>query len=156
MRAEDSGEGEGVRVEGRTAAVLIRSIVVDDIVAHAAAAQPDECCGILIGLGDRVDEAWRARNIAERPATRFLIDPADHLAALKDARRRRLDVVGFYHSHPRSPAEPSPTDLADASYPDHLFLIVGNNAGRNAAAVDVRLYRFADGNFRPTSFVRVP
>jgi desampylase len=155
MRAEGSREGKGLRVEGRIETIAINAVVIDDVVAHARAAQPNECCGILVGSAGRVDEAWRARNIAERPATRFLIDPADHLTALKDARRRGLDVVGFYHSHPRSSAEPSSTDLAEASYPDHLFLIVGGDAGRSAAG-EVRLYRFADGNFRLTSFVRVP
>jgi desampylase len=131
--------------------------VIAAVVRHARAEAPRECCGILVGAGDRIDEAVAARNIADRPATRFLIDPKDHLAALKAARRRGLDVVGFYHSHPRSPADPSATDLSEASYPNHLFLIVGLG-GRGADVVDgadVRLFRFASGNFLPVPFVTV-
>lgn len=105
---------------------------------------------MLIGSGERIDEARPARNAAEQPAVRFLIDPRDHLAALKDARQRGLAVVGFYHSHPRSPAVPSETDRAEAAYPGHLFLIVGLGGERP----DLRLYRFVDGNFLPVPFVQ--
>lgn len=122
------------------------------IVAHARAAAPQECCGILVGKGDRVEQAVAARNIASQPLTRFLIEPRDHLAALRESRRRGLDVVGFYHSHPRSGALPSETDLAEASYPDHLFLIVG----LAPEPPDVRLYRYTSGNFLPLPLVQSP
>ncbi len=133
-------------------AIRVRAGVLDAIVQHACAAVPDECCGILIGAGNDVDEAVAGRNIAERPTTRFLLDPHDHLDALRAARRRGADVVGFYHSHPRSDPQPSATDLAEATYTDHLFLIVG--LASNPA--DVRLYRFIGGNFQPIPFVTVP
>jgi desampylase len=123
--------------------------VIDAVVRHARAEAPRESCGILIGTDDRIEQAVEARNIADRPATRFLIDPRDHLAALKAARARGLDVVGFYHSHPRSAAEPSATDLSEASYPNHLFLIVGLGSPQ----ADVRLFRFESGNFLPVPFV---
>jgi desampylase len=144
------------------AGLTVRAAVVEAIVEHARASAPNECCGVLIGrdditgltgpTGGRIDEAVPGHNIDERPATRFLLDPRDHLAALKDARRRGLDVVGFYHSHPRSPAEPSPTDRAEATYAGHLFLIVG----LAAAPADLRLYRYIEGNFQRVPFVTVP
>src|SRR5262249_21334783 len=124
---------------------------VDQIIRHARERAPEECCGVLLGLGDRVDEAVNARNIADRPDIRFLIDPRDHLEALRRARRPGLDVPGFYRSRPRWPAIPSARDLAEASYPNHLFLIVG----LQSEPPDVRLYRFRDGNFLPVPFVRV-
>ncbi len=98
--------------------------VVDMIVAHAREAAPDECCGLLLGRGGDVLEAVPARNVADDPRRRYLIDPQDHIAARRDARTRGLEVVGFYHSHPRSAAAPSETDLAEATYPDHLYAIV--------------------------------
>jgi proteasome lid subunit RPN8/RPN11 len=131
--------------------VVVAAAVVDQVVRHARAEAPRECCGILVGAGDRIDDAVEARNVADRPATRFLIDPRDHLAALKAARTRGLDIVGFYHSHPRSAAEPSAADLSEASYPNHLFLIVG----LGGPEADVRLYRFEAGNFLPLPFVTV-
>jgi proteasome lid subunit RPN8/RPN11 len=129
----------------------VRSGVVEQVVSHARAASPNECCGILVGRGKRIDEAVAARNIAEQQASRFLIDPKDHFDTLRNARRRGLDVVGFYHSHPRSEAAPSATDLAEASYSNYYFLIVG----LNAEPADVRLYEFTAGNFLPAPFVTV-
>ena len=101
----------------------IRHAALDVIVAHARAEAPAECCGMLVGLDASIDEAVRARNIAASP-TRFLIDPKDHFAARRAARRRGLEVLGFYHSHPHSPAWPSPTDVTEAAYPDSVYLIV--------------------------------
>jgi proteasome lid subunit RPN8/RPN11 len=134
-----------------TRTTRVKSGVVDRVVAHARRIAPDECCGILIGDGQDVLDAAPARNIADRPAVRFLVDPKDHLDSLRAARQRGLDVVGFYHSHPRSAAVPSETDLAEANYPDHLFLIVSLEGARP----DLRLYCFRDGNFLPTPFVTV-
>ena len=120
-----------------------------ECVAHAREAAPDECCGLLLGCGGEIVEAVRARNAADDPARRFLIDPADHFAALRAARERGLDVVGFYHSHPASPAEPSARDLAEFSYPGHLYLIVS----LEAEPADVRLFRFTAGKFQRLSLV---
>jgi proteasome lid subunit RPN8/RPN11 len=103
-----------------------------------------ECCGLLLGHDDEIVESVRARNVAGDPATRFLIDPADHFAALRAARSRGLEVVGFYHSHPASPAEPSARDVAEFSYPGHLYLIVS----LQSVPADVRLFRFNDGRFQ--------
>jgi len=55
---------------------------------------------------------------------RFEIDPRDHFAALRLARQNGLSVVAFYHSHPRGPERPSPTDMAEAMYPGLPMLIV--------------------------------
>jgi proteasome lid subunit RPN8/RPN11 len=86
-----------------------------------------------------------ARNLAESP-TRFLIDPSDHIAAIRRARRRGRQVVGFYHSHPTSAAFPSETDRREANYPDHLYLIVG----LAAEPPEFRLFRFNGRDFVET------
>jgi proteasome lid subunit RPN8/RPN11 len=129
----------------------LRSTVVVDVIEHARRQAPEECCGMLIGAAGDVLECVPARNIADRPTVRFLIDPHDHVRALRSARARGLDVVGFYHSHPRSPAVPSETDRAEATYADQLLLIVS----LEPAAPDLRLYWFRDGNFLAASFVTV-
>jgi proteasome lid subunit RPN8/RPN11 len=125
--------------------------VIERVVQHARECAPEECCGMLIGRGDRIEDARPARNASEAPTVRFLIDPRDHFAAIKDARQRGLAVIGFYHSHPHSAAIPSETDRAEAAYPGHLCLIVG----LGDAAPDVRLHRFVDGNFLQVPFVTV-
>ena len=121
------------------------------MVAHAREAAPDECCGVLLGRGGVIVEAVRARNAAEHAATRFLIDPKDHIDARREARTRGLDVVGFYHSHPRSGAAPSDTDRAEAAYPGSLYVIVGLGAD----LPDVRLFEFDNGNFHERPLVTV-
>jgi proteasome lid subunit RPN8/RPN11 len=123
---------------------------LESIVAHSREAAPAECCGLLLGGQAGVVEAVRTRNIADEPASRFVVDPKDHFDGRRDARRRGLDVVGFYHSHPGSPATPSETDRAEASYPDHLYLIV-SLAGDPP---DVALFRLDDGDVR--NFLRLP
>lgn len=130
--------------------VSLRSSVLNGVIAHAREAAPAECCGLLLGRGDQVVEAVRARNIAESPA-RFLMDPRDHIDARRGARGRGLGVLGFYHSHPRSPAIPSATDLAEAAYPNHLYAIVSLAAD----PADVQLFRLDEGNFRPIRFVTI-
>jgi proteasome lid subunit RPN8/RPN11 len=122
--------------------VTLPRAVRDAVVAHAREAAPAECCGMLVGAGGSIASAVRARNISDHPS-RFLIDPTDHIQARRDARAAGLDVVGFYHSHPHSAAAPSSTDLAEATYPNHLYLIVG----LTGEAADVRLYRFTGETF---------
>ena len=128
--------------------MILPRAVCDAVVAHAREAVPDECCGILIGTQAAVVAAVRAANLSESPS-RFLIDPQDHIRARRDARAAGLDVVGFYHSHPHSEPVPSATDVADASYADHLHLIVGL-AGEPP---EVRLYRFTGQAFERKDLV---
>jgi len=127
--------------------VILPRAIRDAVVAHAREAAPCECCGILIGTPAVIVTAVRAANLSESPS-RFLIDPHDHIRARREARAAGLEVVGFYHSHPHSDAEPSATDVAEASYAGHLYLIVGL-AGNDP---DVRVYRFTGNRFEAVSF----
>jgi proteasome lid subunit RPN8/RPN11 len=103
--------------------VKLPRAAVATMVAHARRTAPAECCGVLVGAGDRVIEAVPANNLSPDP-NRFLLDPKTHIAAERDARGRGLAVVGFYHSHPHSAAQPSPTDIAESSYAEAVHVIV--------------------------------
>ena len=105
---------------------------------------------MLIGTGSTVTEAAAARNLAERP-TRFFVDPQDHIDAIRHARERGVEVLGFYHSHPHSSPVPSPTDVSEASYPDRLFVIVGLEHD----TPEIRCFRLTDGNFLELALVTV-
>ena len=128
-----------------------RKDALNALVDHARASAPQECCGLLLGRGDEVVEAFRTRNVADERRSRFLIDPADHFAGLRAARARGLEVVGFYHSHPASPPEPSARDIAEFSYPGHLYAIVSLLAEPAALG----LFRFDRGHFQRVAFVTV-
>jgi proteasome lid subunit RPN8/RPN11 len=140
----------GSAASERTAVVRVRQSVLDDIVAHAREAAPRECCGLLLGSEDRVDHAWRARNLRES-RTEYLVAPEDHFAALRCARSRAIEVVGAYHSHPRGPAHPSETDRREAQE-SFLYLIVG---GFDAPRPDFTAWRMVSGNFHGTLLVPV-
>jgi proteasome lid subunit RPN8/RPN11 len=130
--------------------IRVSRAAIDAVLAHARETAPAECCGLLLGRATNIVEAVRTRNVADHPS-RFTIDPKDHIDGRRDARRRGLEVVGFYHSHPRSPSTPSETDRVEADYREHLHMIVSLLAD----PADVGLYRFDGGNFLPVPFVTV-
>ena len=120
----------------------------DDIVAHAREAAPAECCGLLVGVGEVVTSTIRTKNLSP-DANRFELDPGEHIRARRELRSRGLEVLGFYHSHPRTPAVPSATDLAEALYPEHVYLIVSVRA----EPAEVRLYRLGTDRFEELDWI---
>lgn len=119
--------------------ISIPATVVGEMLAHAREEAPRECCGLLVGKGDSIARSVRARNL-DANATRYLIDPEDHFAAIRSARAEGLEVIGAYHSHPSSAAVPSATDVGEAkSGSDFLYVIV------SPAGDDVRVYRIEQG-----------
>lgn len=136
-------------IDGRgSASMRVARGALEEVVEHARAAYPAECCGVLVGTDSDIVDAVRTRNLADHPH-RFLIDPRDHIEARRDARRRGLRIVGFYHSHPDAPAAPSAVDRAEASYAEHFYLIVSVASGR----ADATLFRLTDGDFVETPMV---
>jgi proteasome lid subunit RPN8/RPN11 len=130
--------------------VTLADGVESAIVDHARRTAPRECCGLLIGDDHRIVAAVPAENIATEPLRRYLINPHDHLTAIRAARARGLQVVGAYHSHPRSSAVPSGTDAAEG-FSHFLFVIVG----LGAEPAELTAWQWVDGNFTPVPLVRL-
>jgi len=109
----------------------------DELVVHAREEAPNECCGYLRAEHGTVRQVFRSRNLRASPYG-YELDPQSLLAA------NRLDDEGhdvaIYHSHPRSPAEPSQTDINLAHYPHWRYLIVSLDGEPS-----VRAWRIADG-----------
>ncbi len=100
---------------------------------HGCDAYPHECCGALLGDGDRVLAIHPLPNVtAEGPRRRFRIDDHDYMAAEQQASTAGLALVGFYHSHPDHPAVPSQYDL-DHAWPTFVYPIVSVMAGEAVA-----------------------
>ena len=120
----------------------------DELIAHAREEAPNECCGYMRLRDGSVEEVFRAVNERKSPYGYEL----DHrsLFAAND-----LDDDGFgvaiYHSHPRSPAEPSQTDINLAQYPGWRYLIVSL-----AGEPEVRVWRIADGRVEEEELVVEP
>jgi proteasome lid subunit RPN8/RPN11 len=110
----------------------------------AAAALPEESCGVLVGRdGERAEivAAWQTPNRASDDRTRrFALAPADLYGQTVRARNMALDVIGFFHSHPAGDARPSPSDIRDAgAWPGYVHAIYAC-APRNGAP-RLRIYR---------------
>ena len=108
------------------AGIAIAPAVRRAIVAQARRESPRECCGLLVGDRTGVRFAVALRNL-ETGTTRYRVDDAWHLALQRMLRQFSpgLSIVGVYHSHPAGPAEPSPTDLNEAAYPEWAYVIIG-------------------------------
>jgi proteasome lid subunit RPN8/RPN11 len=105
--------------------------------AEGESVYPDECCGFLIGeigeAGVKTVKSVRAidnsREDGER-YHRFLITPEDMLRAEQAARSMKLDVIGFYHSHPDHPSAPSDYDKEHA-LPFYSYVIISVKQGKS-------------------------
>ncbi len=138
MTAGQSADGAGRR---ERTVLRISGAVLADIAAHALLEAPRECCGLLVGSEGRVDANVRTPNL-EPGVGRFLVDPAAHFALIKRLRGTGREIVGAYHSHPRSGPRPSPSDMAEAFSDDFLGVIV-SLMGEGGPVV--RAYRFRNG-----------
>ena len=102
----------------------------DEIERHGRDAYPEECVGALIGTvaaGGTARTVQRLFPIDNRSGDnrkrRYLVSPLDYLAAERAADGAGKTLLGFYHSHPEHPAEPSATDL-DLAQPNFVYIIV--------------------------------
>jgi proteasome lid subunit RPN8/RPN11 len=102
-----------------------------DIRRHGAETFPHECCGALIGdsASGRVAAAIALPNTTEEgPRRRFLVRPSDYRFAEQRASELGGELLGFYHSHPDHPAQPSQFDL-DHAWPTFAYVIVSVMSG---------------------------
>lgn len=111
---------------------------------EADRAASEECCGLLLGRGGRIEEARPAANVAADRRRHFEIDPQALVDAHRAARAGGLEVLGYYHSHPTGPAEPSATDRASAARDGRAWAIVGETG--------IAFWRDGEAGFVPLSY----
>ena len=117
----------------------ISRALMDELVEHARAEAPNECCGMIATRDGTAIAVHRAANRAASPL-RYEMDGMEQYriqTAIEDA---GLALGAIYHSHTRSEPYPSPTDVNLAFYPESLYVIVGI-AGDEP---DVRAYAIVD------------
>ena len=119
--------------------LILTQSQVTQMIAHARAEAPLEACGLLGGQDGRVLGVYPAVNALHSP-TRYLLRPEDLLTALKDMEEQGWgpDPLAIYHSHPQGPETPSETDIAEAYYPDSVYIII---ARTDRPAPSVRGFR---------------
>jgi proteasome lid subunit RPN8/RPN11 len=116
--------------------ISIRATNLIEIRGHGERDYPYECCGLLLGTFGKDDskvitETYTVSNARQEQAKRrrFLITPEEILRGERYAQNSRLDIVGFYHSHPDHPAIPSLYDREHA-LPVYSYIVLSVTAGR--------------------------
>jgi|SRR5215472_8681979 len=125
-------------------AVRSRRKVFGQLLKHARRQPHRECCGLLAGQHDVIAQAFPAKNVAADPVRNYLIAPREIVRLMGEFRERRLEFLGFYHSHPHwlDLNEPSPKDIALACYSDAVHFIV---TPRPYATTPVRAFSIQAG-----------
>jgi proteasome lid subunit RPN8/RPN11 len=129
------------------------------ILVHSREEYPREACGIMKGRmkmvdGLRMDEVlkiYSTKNIHPNPLRGYKIHPEDQYRIYVEL-DPDLELVGFYHSHPNGPPEPSETDVATCNYHGYSFLIVSLEDVDNPDVSAWILYedRVEEENITPT------
>ena len=110
--------------------IRIPRAIVSDMLQHAYEHYPKECCGVLMRPSSsprRVVEARRTRNTHPDSTTRYTMDPKELSTILRYAAESGYEILGFYHSHPRSGSSLSDVDLDEALNSDwskEIYLVI--------------------------------
>jgi proteasome lid subunit RPN8/RPN11 len=109
------------------------------IVDHAIADLPNECCGMIAGVGGDATRVLKASNSEGSPFM-YVMDPREQLRIMDDIEDSGEELLAIYHSHTRSAAYPSRTDVELAFFPDTLYLIVSI---ADSDAPEIRAFRIS-------------
>jgi proteasome lid subunit RPN8/RPN11 len=121
----------------------------DDIVEHARAEAPNECCGMVASRDGEAVKVYRTTNAAASPL-RFEIEPDEQILVHTEIEAAELDLGAIYHSHTRTEPEPSQTDVNFAAWwPGVVWIIVGLADGE----VSVRTWTIDDGKVSEAELV---
>jgi proteasome lid subunit RPN8/RPN11 len=121
-------------------ALEIPAAMLEEIVEHARADAPNECCGMIASRDGRAVRVYRATNAAASPL-RYEIDGLEQYRIQTEIEEQGWELGAIYHSHTRSAPYPSQTDINLAFYPDSLYVIVGL-AGTEP---EIRAFTIVDG-----------
>ncbi len=127
----------------------IPQALIDEIVAHAREDLPNECCGMVGGADGKARTVYRAEN-AEASPFRYSIDAKEQFRLMREIEGAGEELVGIYHSHTKSPAYPSQTDVNLAGWPDAVYLIASL---ADAEAPDVKGFWIRDGKISEAELV---
>jgi [CysO sulfur-carrier protein]-S-L-cysteine hydrolase len=125
--------------------------LVDEMVEHAREDLPNECCGLIGGDDGEAKTLYRARNAFASPFS-YRVDPGDQYRIIeKEMRERGEELVAIYHSHTKSAAYPSQTDLNEAiSWPEQVYLIVSL---QDREAPDIKAFWLKNGEIADAELV---
>jgi [CysO sulfur-carrier protein]-S-L-cysteine hydrolase len=106
-----------------TYSLTLTKEIADKMTAHARAGLPNEACGYLGGANDTVTTFYPMTNVDASPE-HFSFDPKEQFAVLKEARNKKEELIGVYHSHPETPARLSEEDIKLFNDSNPTYVIV--------------------------------
>ncbi len=121
----------------------------DQMIDHARAEAPNECCGMVAARDGDAVKVYPATNAAASPL-RYEIDGAEQYRIQMEIDDADLELGAIYHSHTRTAPYPSQTDINLAFYPDALYLIVGLG---DPGQPELRGYAIRDGKVAEAELV---
>lgn len=113
----------------------------DALISHAREEFPNECCGLIAGRDGAATRVLPATN-AEGTPFMYVMDPREQMQLMDDIDDADEDLLAIYHSHTRSAAYPSRTDVDLAFFADPLYVIVSL---QDPDAPVIRAFRLARG-----------
>jgi proteasome lid subunit RPN8/RPN11 len=123
--------------------LVLTKLQWEEMQRQVAAEAPLESCGLLAGKGEVVQRVIGVPN-ALNSATRYRFDPYAQLAAFEQIDQDGLEILAIYHSHPKGPPHPSPTDMQEASYPVVYVIWSPENDGWQARGFWIESGSFKD------------
>jgi proteasome lid subunit RPN8/RPN11 len=145
------------------AEVVVHEVLREALIEHARREYPNEACGIVVGDFYAADGGVALRFAATRNEAasplRYRIDAADLLRLTIETDDADEVFWAIFHSHVRSPAVPSPTDINGAQYPDALYILVSlaeAEADPASGDLSVRAWRIVDGASHEVTIRREP
>lgn len=135
-----AGRRRRAAVQSHVTTMKITQPQIDEMIQHARDELPNECCGVIGSRDGVVETVYRAVNGAASPL-RYELESRDLLRIFNAIDERDQQVGAIFHSHTRSAAYPSQTDINLALYPDALYVIVSL---ANADAPDVKAFSIVD------------
>jgi proteasome lid subunit RPN8/RPN11 len=126
--------------------LTISATLADELLAHARAEVPNEACGVLAGsLATRTATAYHPARNADASPYVYTVHPDDLVRIVMGLDDRGEDLVAIFHSHTHTPAEPSPTDRRQATYPDSVYLLASLADPVATAMQALRAWRIREG-----------
>jgi proteasome lid subunit RPN8/RPN11 len=101
----------------------LEKAIYEAIIVAGQAGYPLEVCGLLAGQDGRITHIFPIYNIRQSPIA-FEMEPQQQIQTMLDIEAQGLHLLAFYHSHPQGPPIPSPTDVAQAYYPELVQFIL--------------------------------
>ncbi len=118
----------------------ITKTVIQAMVDYSKKDAPIEACGYLGAKDGMITKIYALTNM-DKSNEHFSFEPKEQFLAVKDARAQGLEICAVYHSHPASPARPSPEDIKLAYDPNMNYFIVSLAGG----SAEVRAFSIKSG-----------